>query len=291
MFVACSRGHSKPRRPEGRIDWFKELSARCDATLLIAPETDDVLGGLCQRIEVGGKRLLSSSSAAVRTCADKLEFASLLERSGVETIPTHPLSWEIESPLAISQGVVHFPFVVKPRDGAGSQCTRLIRCWCDFDNLRKSLSAQERNREFVWQLFIPGKPVSVALMIPESGGETEVFPVAEQSLSDDGRFFYKGGRIPAREVDQTSIQAAALGACRCVPGLRGYVGVDLIVPAGEPSRPIVVEINPRLTTSYLGYRALAIDNLAGRMLPGRTNIPIEWRSGEVEFDAAGNVKA
>ena len=68
-----------------------------------------------------------------------------------------------------------------------------------------------------------------------------------------------------------------------------YVGVDLIVPADEHAPPIVVEINPRLTTSYLGYRALAMDNLAERMLLGLSQRPIEWRSGEVEFDAAGNL--
>ena len=126
-------------------------------------------------------------------------------------------------------------------------------------------------------------------MINESGGETHAFPVAEQLLSDDTRFFYRGGRIPARDVDEARIQTAALAACRCVPGLRGYVGVDLIVPADVHSPPIVVEINPRLTTSYLGYRALAVNNLAEWMLPGRTQRPLEWRSGEVEFDAAGNI--
>src|SRR4029077_16650538 len=111
-----------------------------------------------------------------------------------------------------------------------------------------------RSRRYIWQRFLSGRPVSVALLISDSGDNVETLPVAEQLLSDDGRFFYRGGRIPARDVDQASIQASALAACRCVPGLRGYVGVDLIVPAGEPTRPIVVEINPRLTTSYLGYR-------------------------------------
>jgi predicted ATP-grasp superfamily ATP-dependent carboligase len=74
-----------------------------------------------------------------------------------------------------------------------------------------------------------------------------------------------------------------------VPGLRGYVGVDLIVPDDNPDRPIVVEINPRLTTSYIGYRRLTDDNLAARMLDADASPPpIAWREGFVTFDAAGN---
>jgi predicted ATP-grasp superfamily ATP-dependent carboligase len=71
----------------------------------------------------------------------------------------------------------------------------------------------------------------------------------------------------------------------------GYVGVDLIFPDATPHQPVVVEINPRLTTSYLGYRALAENNLAEWMLiPRRFERPIQWRQGVVEFDAAGKIE-
>ncbi|HEY2253573.1 MAG TPA: ATP-grasp domain-containing protein [Planctomycetaceae bacterium] len=290
MFVAFSRALRTSRRPQALIDWFEELSAKCDATLLIAPETDDVLGNLSRRIELDGRTLLSSSSAAVRLCADKLLLASHFESAGIRTIPTHSLEWQYASQLAASKHCLHFPLVVKPRDGAGSQNTYLVRSWSEFEWLRASLGTYVKPRMSVWQPYVAGRAVSVALMIPATGDEAEVFPVAEQSLSDDGRFFYKGGRIPARGVDQASIQAAALAACRRVPGLCGYVGVDLIIPADEQSAPVVVEINPRLTTSYLGYRALAVSNLAERMLPSQAQRPIEWRAGVVEFDAAGNTQ-
>jgi hypothetical protein len=48
----------------------------------------------------------------------------------------------------------------------------------------------------------------------------------------------------------------ASAACRTIPGLRGFVGVDLLLDE-ETGTVTVVEINPRLTTSYLGYRQLA----------------------------------
>ncbi|HXZ15970.1 MAG TPA: ATP-grasp domain-containing protein, partial [Roseiarcus sp.] len=82
-----------------------------------------------------------------------------------------------------------------------------------------------------------------------------------------GRFGYRGGRIPA--VDLSPVLAAAAvdlvaDACRSLPGLVGYVGFDLIASANAPHVRIV-EVNPRLTTSYVGYRELTRENLAARM--------------------------
>src|SRR5262249_42859079 len=87
----------------------------------------------------------------------------------------------------------------------------------------------------------------------------------------------------ARRLAETAVAA--------VPGLQGYVGVDLVLgSAGDGSQDWVIEINPRLTTSYVGLRALAEDNLAEVMLAvarGEPVAPLTWRPGKVEFSADG----
>ena len=69
-----------------------------------------------------------------------------------------------------------------------------------------------------------------------------------------------------------------------IDGLRGYVGVDMVLgDAGD----YAIEINPRLTTSYLGLRQLCQQNLAElilRLAQGETVAPPTWHTGEVRFE-------
>ena len=56
-------------------------------------------------------------------------------------------------------------------------------------------------------------------------------------------------------------------ALSALPPTNGYVGVDLILgdhPNGDGD--YLIEVNPRLTTSYLGLRHIAETNLADAML-------------------------
>jgi predicted ATP-grasp superfamily ATP-dependent carboligase len=60
--------------------------------------------------------------------------------------------------------------------------------------------------------------------------------------------------------------------------------VDVILGDG-PAGDVVVEINPRLTTSYVGLRALAVDNLVAAMLRVAEGRPagVNWRAGRAEW--------
>jgi predicted ATP-grasp superfamily ATP-dependent carboligase len=85
------------------------------------------------------------------------------------------------------------------------------------------------------------------------GGDVALLGVGWQTVDVvRGRFHYRGGRMPAP-------RGLGLGgpfdAVRAVEGLRGFVGVDFIDP-GDGGSPIVLEINPRLTTSFVGLRRL-----------------------------------
>jgi hypothetical protein len=140
------------------------------------------------------------------------------------------------------------------------------------------------------QPFVAGRALSVALIVRGGDKPIEVWPVAEQRLTSDGRFQYCGGRIPAHDIPTRQIRELAARAASALPGLRGYAGLDIIVPDDAPDQPLVVEVNPRLTTSYLGYRALATRNLAPHvMLADQVVERADWRQAAVTFDAAGRI--
>ncbi|MFN0052032.1 MAG: ATP-grasp domain-containing protein [Planctomycetales bacterium] len=277
--------------PDDELPMFCELATLCDATLVIAPETSGLLAERCRMIESLGGVLLGPASRGVELCTDKLRLGTTLLALGIPTVHTGGCRFgtggevSVSSPEEFSnESAMVFPCVIKPRDGAGSQSTFLVRDGDELARLRPVFEADPRLRDGVWQPYVAGRAVSVAVVLSEAGCLVEAFPPAEQTLSDDGRFRYLGGVIPARGVNREAIQSAALRACEAVPGLRGYVGVDLIVPDSAPDQPLVVEINPRLTTSYIGYRQMTSANLARLMLPrSEFRSPTAWHSGSVVF--------
>lgn len=252
-----------------------ESADEADWAVIIAPEFDGILAKTTGAI---GCRLLGPSPDAVAVTSDKLALAHLWQANGVPTPRTVPIDLFDE---------VGFPCVFKPRDGAGSEDT--FRC----ERTSVDRRIVHLRRDMIAQPFVPGRAASVAFLVGPR--ETVALPPTFQHLSDDGRFAYLGGELPI--PPDLADRAVALGrqAIDSVPGLLGYVGVDLILgDAADGSADVAIEINPRLTTSYVGLRALTDENLAGAMLRVASCEPvgdIAWKPGPVRFSPDGTVRA
>jgi predicted ATP-grasp superfamily ATP-dependent carboligase len=68
----------------------------------------------------------------------------------------------------------------------------------------------------------------------------------------EGSFRYHGSVVNALADAGGRFQALAQSIVAAIAGLWGYFGVDLVV---SDSGPVVVDVNPRLTTSYAGLRS------------------------------------
>ncbi len=181
--------------------------------------------------------------------------------------------------------------VIKPRHGAGSQQTFLVCDQNDLDSTRDRIIDANNQRSFIQQAYLPGLSCSVAAIVANRRLQIEVFPPGLQRLSDDGRFRYLGGRIPIQGHGLTEIEQLVRRTCQCIPGLCGYVGFDIVLPTEAVDHPLLVEVNPRLTTSYIGYRSLTVENLAERILyPQRDFPPIDWKKQAVSFSTDGTVR-
>jgi hypothetical protein len=263
---------------------FRALARGADWSLVIAPESDGLLAERSRWVEEEGGRLLGPSSAAVRLTGDKLGLARHLLAQGVPTPPSLP--WPGAAPP------LPFPLVCKPRHGAGSQATFFARDDNELSLCIGHAHAEDWEGEMIVQPHVPGLAASVAFLT--GPGQRVALPATEQVLSDDWRFHYQGGRLPLPADLNSRAQQLAERAVAAVEGLCGYVGVDLVLgEAADGSEDRVIEINPRLTTSYVGLRALARFNLAAAMLAATTGAalpPLRWRQGPVRFSADGRVR-
>jgi tyramine---L-glutamate ligase len=247
---------------------FEERVRTCDATLVIAPEFDGLLESRTDMVLSFGGRLLGSLPRAIQLTADKLALAEFWRVRGVR----HPWTAAAKSAeLSKSRP----PWVAKPRHGAGSLNTYLMH--------DSSMVETNPDRDqCIIQAFVPGQAASVALLMGKA--QAVALCPARQHVAQDGHFHYLGGSLPlpaplAERATRLAIQAVA-----GIDGLQGYVGVDLVL--GNDGVDHVIEINPRLTTSYLGLRQLCQQNLAELMLRVVNGERIEtpaWRAGEVSF--------
>lgn len=266
---------SRVAAPGEEEQTFRELAAASDWTLVIAPEFDDILARRSRWVEESGGRLFGPSPDAIRWTADKL---ALLERWQMLGIPTPSSS-------------TSFPLVGKPRFGAGSQATFLVRSEAELDIARRQAEIEGWRGELMVQQYAPGLSASVAILA--GSDEWRSLSAAEQHLSDDGRFHYLGGRLPLPEALDQRARRLAERAAHCVEGLNGWFGVDLILgDAADGSADVVLEINPRLTTSYVGLRRLAHFNLAEAMLAVVTGARLpswDWKTEPIAFRADGEI--
>jgi tyramine---L-glutamate ligase len=272
--------------PEHELSLFQEFARRAAGTFVIAPESEGILLARRRVVERAGGQFLGHETEAIRLCSDKLAFCEHLARHDLPTIATQLF----DPSAAVSRFA--FPIVVKPRDGAGSQETYLIRDGEELATLGPTLAATfgKDGRQAIVQPFVAGETLSVAAIADGRSRSVDVFPVGRQHLSDDGRFHYQGGTIPARVTNPARVERLVRDVCHSLTGLAGYIGFDLIL-ASNRRRLTVVEANPRLTTAYLGYRALAKENLAVRLIhPNRAAGPIQWTTDCVTFEPDGHFR-
>jgi predicted ATP-grasp superfamily ATP-dependent carboligase len=221
-----------------------------DATWPIAPETAGALEAISQRVLSAGRRLVGSRPQAVRVAASKLATARCLERAGVPVVPT----FSLEALPASAED----PWIAKPDDGCGCEDVR----W--FAELGAALRWMKSRggRPFVLQPYTPGEALSLSAVALD--GKVALLSVNRQRVAlHDGALSYQGSVVNAVADLDGRFQRLAQEVAAAIPGLWGYFGVDLILSRGEP---LVVDVNPRLTTSYAGLRESRGINAAAMVL-------------------------
>jgi predicted ATP-grasp superfamily ATP-dependent carboligase len=275
----------------GEID---ALVDGCDAVWLVAPETNRCLERLTARIERSGKILLGPCASAVRRAADKSRLPGRLARIGIRHPETAVLSAGVSARTAAAR--IGYPVVIKPARGAGCSGVRLARHARDValamdhahraDGSMPGRGSTGEGGPLVMQQYVRGAAVSVSLVA--NGQRAVPLAVNAQRVTAAAGFSYRGGSTPCDHPQAAVAAEVASRTCAAFPGLRGYVGVDLVL---TEAGPVVIEVNPRLTMAYVGMRAVFEENIASLALAacdGRLPARPVAR-GRARFSASGRV--
>ena len=214
-----------------------------DAVLIIAPESDDILFNLTVMAERADCYVLGSTSESVRSASSKIQTANLLYENNISCIETSLLKDNIIPETESG-------WVIKPDDGVGAEDCYFCIGKKDLDRLIDSISIER----FVIQKFIEGRPASLSMICYQ--GKAQLLACNKQIFSFNPGI--SGGKGVLKELivngsmEQWALfNTIAQKIAKADTGLLGYIGIDLIM---TETSTVVVEINPRITTSYAGLR-------------------------------------
>ena len=235
---------------------FARLAQHCDAVWPIAPEFDGILQTLCQTVESLGKKLLTSPASAVAITGNKFNTYQHLKQHHIATVPTRMFT---NYTRQLAQALVELDstspigkveqWLVKPVDGVGCANSYILTDRQDFEQMHA------RQGQYVIQPHIQGKKTSLSCLFKQGSGwlvcvNLQQFDIIKQQ--------YQLSKIIVNYPSELSVhQDLVDNIAHALPELWGYVGIDLIE---TPEQLLVLEINPRLTTSFVGiYAALGIN--------------------------------
>jgi predicted ATP-grasp superfamily ATP-dependent carboligase len=241
----------RPRPGISAPEFVAQQAGLHDRVWVIAPETGGVLTRL--RREVDADRWLGCDAASIALASSKRATLARAAEHGLVT------------PMAFASSPATRRWVVKPDDGAGAMATRVHNTHAaardDVDTRREHGEAAEL------EAWVVGDPLSLSLLCAQ--GHAEVLSVNRQQLAIDAVGVLSFVGVQANVLSRMderfrALQSWAAALVRAVPGLQGYVGVDLV---WHPQRgPVLIEINPRVTMAYAGLSETLRRNLAAAVL-------------------------
>jgi hypothetical protein len=270
---------------ENIVDWLKDNAADFNNAIFISAENDNNLYNITKILEDNNVKTYTSTSEACFKTSDKFEtyealpmdvpqprtFRFKIDPKGYwkRAIENLHEKWQAEDPLT------PLKLIIKPLVGVDCEDIVVIE---NIEDLSYDLeNIFPPGSRIIVQEFIEGTDVSVSLL---SDGKNAI-PISlnEQYVElKDEKGTYLGGKLPYESKYKDEAFEIAKNAVESIDGLKGFVGVDLIINADEKDiySVYLLEINSRFTTPYVGLSKIANINI------GKTII--ELIDGEIDID-------
>lgn len=284
------------------IDWLEENAANFKKAIFIAAENDNNLYRITKILEENNVEIYTSSSQACLLSSDKYatyeelfnvvpqprSFRFKIDPKGYwkRAIENLHEKWQAEDPLT------PLKLIIKPPMGVDCEDIVILEKIEDLTfDLDKIFPPGSR---VLVQEYIEGEDISVSLI--SDGRKAVPISLNKQYVelkNDNGT--YLGGMLPYDSKYKDEAFEIATKAVESIEGLKGFVGVDLLINADEKDiySVYLLEVNSRFTTPYVGLNRIAgfniaksvVDVIDGRM--GIEDIDVSL-NGKVEFKKSGN---
>jgi len=232
------------------VDRLVTEAREADWTVVVAPESDGVLAGLARAVRDAGGRLLAPAGGVIDAASDKQATIDALAARGVPVPAGRALA-----PGTVMPAEFHLPAARKARLGCGGEGLEIL---ASPDVAPVPVPTR-------LEAFVPGLPVGAACICgPRS---THVLPPMRQVFTASRQPRYLGSDPLADAALASRASALAVRAVAALGADGGWVGVDMILgPRSDGRDDRVLEVNPRLTTSFVGLTRLYASSLVATMI-------------------------
>jgi predicted ATP-grasp superfamily ATP-dependent carboligase len=241
---------------------LQKNSEQADAAYVIAPETDGLLRSRVEFVEQTGTTSLNCPASAIEKLSDKAVFYEFLRKLGVP-LPTtimFSVTDDLKEIKKAIRGSLNFPLIFKPSNGVSCCGLSVVRNKDHVAGAVDKIKKESSSKHFLVQELIIGTAASVSLI--STGNDAVPISLNCQHVAietPEACSRYSGGSVPFDHPLKSEAFAMAEKLVKSFPSLRGYLGVDFVLTNDEP---VAIEVNPRLTTSYVGLSRVANFNPA-----------------------------
>ncbi|MFW9826009.1 MAG: ATP-grasp domain-containing protein [Candidatus Thorarchaeota archaeon] len=261
----------KVEKKDNVLNKFKNLIRRSKYVFIIAPETSNILYNLTKIAKRYNKLILSSNLKAIKLGTSKVKTYRFFNKNKVNTPATFRIPYKkklLHRDFIINRfREFKKPIIIKPEDGVGAESIYYFEKELDLLNFLKTFNSKKMN--YILQEYITGRDLSVSLI---GGPNSCNYPLllslnSQNVVINKKESEYFGGYTPLENyIEKIEIISGILKRIN-LNKFEGYFGIDFI--ENPQYELFFIEINPRLTTSYIGIKNVINCNIAELILDSK----------------------
>lgn len=262
---------------------YRECVKECNYIFIIAPEFSNILYDLTKIAKDHNKTILSVDLEGIKLGTSKIKTYKFFKKNKIKTPKTYQIPFKdnfLDLDFILQKfNELKSPIVIKPEDGVGAESIYYFESGDELKAFFKKLSNNiESNRIYILQDYIKGKDLSLSLIsssniLNQEFNNLIILSVNSQhvnikDLKSDSEYF--GGHTPVESYTEIIMEIAPFLKKLDLSKFNGYFGIDFI--RKNDKSLYFIEINPRLTTSYIGLRNVVDKNIADLIFNLKLNL-------------------